>query len=78
MSLIEQKGLNIFKDGGVKKEVETDRRIHFKVIGETDTHSVIYDKKSKKFSCDCKYSSLDKGICSHVVAAKMLYDSLTK
>jgi uncharacterized Zn finger protein len=76
--VIQQKGLNLFKDGKVKKEVETDKRIHFKVKGETDTHSVIFDKKSKEFRCDCKYSSLEKGICSHVVAAKLLHDSLLK
>ena len=71
--LIEQKGLNLFKDGKVKKEVETDKRVHFKVKGDTEVHSVIFDKKSKEFSCDCKYSSLNKGICSHIVAAKFLY-----
>ena len=74
-TIIQQKGLNLFKDGRVKKEVETDKRIHFKVKGETDVHSVIFDKMKKEFRCDCKYSSLDKGICSHIVAAKLLYDS---
>lgn len=72
-SIIEQKGLALFKDGRVKKEVETDKRVHFKVKGDTDTHSVIFDKKTKEFNCDCKYSSLNKGICSHIVAAKFLY-----
>jgi len=77
-TIIQQKGLNLFKDGKVKRKVETDKRIHFEVKGETDIHSVIFDKKSKEFRCDCKYSSLEKGVCSHIVASKLLYDSLLK
>jgi len=68
---VRNKGYSLFKDNKVVKEIETDKRIHFKVIGETDTHSVIWDKEKDSWFCDCKWGSLKKGICSHVYAAKL-------
>lgn len=68
------KGYMLFNEGKVRKEVETDKRIHFKVQGETETHSVIFYKEKDEFICDCKWSSLKKGICSHVYAIKLLLD----
>lgn len=65
----------LFNEGKVKKEFETDKRIHFKVIGETGTHSVIFDKEKNEFSCDCKYFTLHNRICSHAIAAKLLIGS---
>lgn len=66
-----QKGKEIFNTGKVKKEVETDKRIHFKVQGETEEHSVIYDKIKKEYECDCRFSSLKAGMCSHVYACML-------
>lgn len=68
---VRKKGYSLFKDKKVVKEIETDKRIHFRVVGETDTHSVIFDKEKDSWFCDCKWSSLKKGICSHVYAAKL-------
>lgn len=68
---VRKKGYLLFKKGKVKKELETDKRIHFRVIGETDIHSVIFDKERNEFSCDCKWSSLKQTICSHVYAVKL-------
>ena len=68
---VSNKGELLFRDGKVKRELETDKRIHFSVEGETETHSVIYDKKKDSWSCDCKWSSLKRSICSHIVAAKL-------
>jgi len=54
----------------------TDKRVHFKVKGDTDTYSVIFDKKENTWSCDCRYSSI-KGIeCSHRLACKLLADKI--
>ena len=72
---IEKKGSELFKTGKVKKEVETDKRIHFKVQGETEVHSVIFDKEKNEFSCDCKYSTLKGKECSHILAAKLILNS---
>jgi len=68
---VRKKGYSLFKDNKVVKEIETDKRIHFKVVGETDTHSVIFDKEKDAWFCDCEWGSLNKGICSHVYAAKL-------
>jgi len=68
------KGYTLFNEGKVRKEVETDKRIHFKVQGEIETHSVIFDKEKNEFICDCKFSSLKRGICSHAYAIKLLLD----
>ncbi len=65
-----RKGYWLFKNGKVKKELETDKRIHFKVKGETQEYSVIYDKQKKKFECDCRFFSLKFNNCSHIIACK--------
>ena len=70
VSKVKEKGLELFKEGRVKKELETSRRIHFSVVGETETHFVIYDKQTKKFDCDCMYMTLHRKMCSHALAAK--------
>lgn len=69
---IEEKGKKIFDEGKAAKTIETDKRAHFEVFGDTDTHSVIFDKVKGKWSCDCKYSALQNKDCSHVVACKLL------
>lgn len=65
------KARKIFDEGKVRKEIETGNRIHFKVIGETDEHSVIFDKRKNSWTCDCRYSALQNKECSHIAAAKM-------
>jgi uncharacterized Zn finger protein len=66
----ERKGYWIFKDGKVKKDIETDRRIHFLVKGKKD-HFVIFDKIKNEFSCDCEFYSLHLKSCSHIIASQM-------
>lgn len=68
---LERKARILLKKGRVKKEIETRRRIHFLVIGETDEHYVSFDKEKGKWSCDCKYSSLKERECSHIIACKL-------
>lgn len=69
---VSEKGKKLFEEGKVKKEVETEKRIHFKVSGETEEHSVIFDKQKMKWLCDCRYSVLRQKECSHIVAAKLM------
>ena len=75
---IERKGFFLFKSGRVKKDFETEKRIYFTVKGETETHSVIFDKIQKKFFCDCKWFSLKENECSHIYAAKLFLKKLER
>ena len=65
-----RKGYWLFKEGKVKKELETDKRIHFSVKSKDRIHSVIFDKVKNEFSCDCEYYSLHLKPCSHIIAAQ--------
>ena len=68
---VKMKGEVLFRDGKIEKELETDKRIHFKVEGETETHSVIFDKEKNSWFCDCRWGSLKNSTCSHIFAAKL-------
>ena len=68
---VKAKAEKLISAGKVKKEVETDKRIHFLVEGETETHSVIFDKQKNKWECDCTFSTLREAVCSHVLACKI-------
>ncbi len=74
----ERKAYLIFRKKRVEIDLESERRIHFKVRGETDLHSVIFDKIKKEFICDCKFFSLKQKPCSHILACKMLLEKLRK
>lgn len=69
---IEGKAEKLIKEKKVKKELETRQRVHFSVDGTDEKHSVIFDKETQNFSCDCKWSSLKNRECSHILAAKFL------
>lgn len=68
---IPDKAEKLVKEGKVLKEMNTDKRTYYKVIGETEDHSVIFDKLKNDWSCDCKYGSLQKRECSHIIACKI-------
>lgn len=68
----EKKAHEIFKSGKVNLEVETDKRLHFKVKGETEVHSVIFDKDKNDWKCDCRFGSLKEGYCSHIKSCILL------
>ena len=68
---ITEKGVKLLNDGKVKKDLETGKRIHFKVKGETEIHSVIFDKVKNEFECDCRYWSLRQKTCSHIIACEL-------
>jgi hypothetical protein len=69
---IKTKGYSLYNSKKVEKILETDKRIHFKVTGETENHSIIFDKQKNKWECDCRYSTLQRKECSHVIACKIL------
>lgn len=68
---IKEKAETLLKNNKVKKELETGKRIYFKVFGETETHSVIFDKEKNKWKCDCRFFALRQKECSHVLASKV-------
>lgn len=63
-----RKGKDLAESGKVSKDLDTERRIYFTVEGETQKHSVIFEKEKKEFKCDCKFNSLHNRKCSHVLA----------
>ena len=69
---IELKAAELVRQGKVKKEIETGKRIHFRVKGETEEHFVIFDKTKSSFACDCRYFTLQGKECSHIVSARMV------
>jgi hypothetical protein len=69
---IRKKGYQIFNESKIEKDFETGKRIHFLVEGESEKHSVIFDKEKNEFICDCKFSTLKEKECSHIHAARLL------
>ena len=69
---VRKKGLQIYADGRVKKTLDTHKRTHFSVTGDTEEHSVIFDKEKNIWMCDCKYYALRGKACSHTTAAQLM------
>jgi hypothetical protein len=68
---VQSKGARLFAQGKVKKDMDSDRRTYFLVQGETDEHSVVFDKAKDLWSCDCKYNTTKVRECSHIFACKL-------
>jgi hypothetical protein len=68
---VQSKGARLFAEGRAKKDMDSDRRTYYIVQGETDEHSVVFDKKKCAWSCDCKYNSTKVRECSHIIACKL-------
>lgn len=66
-----QKGYWLFKEGKVKPDIDTPKRKYYKVHGDTEEHSVIYDKSKKQWKCDCQFFSLKIQDCSHTIACRL-------
>jgi hypothetical protein len=74
---IEKKARKLFREGRVRLDFESEKRIYFTVYSR-DVHSVIYDKEKNEFKCDCKYFSVKQRECSHIKACKLLLKDLEK
>ncbi len=68
---IKKKGDRLLKTGNIKKDMDSANRLYFTVEGDTESHSVIFDKMKGKWSCDCKYSSMQNRQCSHIYACRL-------
>lgn len=71
-----EKAKRLVEENKIKVEEITDKSIYFKVEGDTDTYSVIFNKKNNTWRCDCMFSSLKKIECSHRLACKLLADKI--
>jgi hypothetical protein len=74
---IEKKARKLFREGRVRLDFESEKRIYFTVYSR-DVHSVIFDKEKNDFKCDCKYFSVKQKECSHIKACKLLLKDLEK
>lgn len=72
---IEKKARQLFEEGKIIKDFETDKRVHFKVMGTEEIHSVIFKKDVDEWQCDCKYSTLKGKECSHILACRLMAGS---
>lgn len=54
----------------IEKEMETQSTIYFKAPGTEETHEVMYNKRTKKWSCDCRHYVMRATQCSHIIAAQ--------
>jgi hypothetical protein len=68
---VRKKGIRLFRSGRVSKDMDSEKRAHFTVEGETEKHSVIFHKDRGVWSCACKYSSMKGRECSHIYACKL-------
>jgi hypothetical protein len=74
---IEKKARKLFREGRVRLDFESEKRIYFTVYSR-EVHSVIFDKEKNEFKCDCKYFSVKQIECSHIKACKLLLKDLEK
>ena len=65
---VRAKGWYLFRNHRVALEMDSGRRLYFKVKGETDIHSVIFDREKSDWSCSCEYWTLKQKWCSHIYA----------
>ena len=71
-SIIVSKAEKLVQENKVKREVENEKRAHFAVEGETEVHSVIFDKLKNEWTCDCSYNTLKGKTCSHIMASQKI------
>jgi len=72
---VEIKARKLLKEGKVRVDFESEKRIYFSVHSR-EVHSVILEKDSGEFKCDCKYFSVKQKECSHIIACRLLLKDL--
>ncbi|MEM5802096.1 MAG: hypothetical protein QXQ18_01785 [Candidatus Aenigmatarchaeota archaeon] len=75
---IHKKAMKLLRGNKVNIDIETEKRTHFTVKGETEEHMVVYDKIQGKWLCDCKFFVLKEKECSHIYASKILLKNKRK
>ena len=54
----------------IEKSMETQSTIYFKAPGTEETHELMYNKRTKKWNCDCRHYVMRATQCSHIIAAQ--------
>lgn len=67
----QEKAKRIVQEKKIKVDMENDKRIYF----TADNHSIYYDKTTVTWNCDCRYYSIKQKTCSHILAAKELWET---
>ncbi|MBR9678760.1 MAG: DUF357 domain-containing protein [Nanoarchaeota archaeon] len=73
----EEKAKELCKNGKIKLDMNTDKRIYF-TVNSNEPHSVFFDKEKIGWHCDCRYNAIKHKTCSHVLAAKEFWESKMK
>ena len=68
---LREKSRKLLKNGKVRKDMDSEKRLFFTVDGESESYSVIFDRDKGIWSCECKYSSMKNKECSHIHACKL-------
>ena len=55
---------------GIERERETETTIYLKVPGSEEEHEVLFNKRAKKWNCDCQHFVMKGTYCSHILAAQ--------
>ncbi len=63
-----EKARELVSQNRVIKDVDSEKRIHFKVLGDTEEHIVTYNKLKDIYDCDCSFFTLRHKTCSHITA----------
>ncbi len=71
-----EKGKKLVEEKRVIRDVENEKRTHFKVLGDSEEHIVIYNKLENMYECDCSWNTLKHKECSHVVSCKILNEDI--
>ena len=71
----QDKVTRLFKEDKIKIEKETFSKIFFRVVGDTDTYLVIYNKNNELWSCHCLSKSFWRinkpEHCTHIETSKL-------
>ena len=65
-----KKAKRLLEEGRVSLKFKSKDIVVFKVVGDTDQHTVMY--RDGKWMCDCEFNSLyPQYPCSHILACQM-------
>jgi len=73
-----EKAKRLVEEDKIKVEKVTSEAIIFKVQGDSGLHTVIFDRLTEKWNCDCDWFQLRKVEGSHILACKLWADKLVR
>lgn len=73
-----RKALRLLKESRARIELRTTRSVYFKVQGDNADYTVKYDRRRKRWSCDCLHWVIRSKKCSHILASEILLSKLAE